>query len=116
MSDYVPALAVLGLAVAVIAAVYAVHYLVTVARRPLDALPFLSGTVPAEHAVSRYHVRWYAVTMLFLAFDIEMLFMYPWTLVVATKGVPAVGEMYVFLGALLIGVVYAWREGALRWA
>lgn len=115
MTDYVPALAVVGLAVAVVAGVYAVHLLVTVARRPLVAAPFLSGAAPSEHAVSRYHVRWYTVTMLFLAFDIEMLFMYPWTLVVAVEGVPAVGEMYVFLGALFVGVVYAWREGALRW-
>lgn len=115
MGDYVPALAVLGLAVAVVAAVYAVHMLVTVARRPLAAAPFGSGIPPLEHAVSRYHVRWYAVTMLFLAFDIEMLFMYPWTLVVEAEGVPAVGEMYVFLGALFVGVIYAWREGALRW-
>lgn len=115
MSDYIPALAVLGLAVAAVVGIYAVHLLITVARRPLVAEPFLSGVMPREHALSRYHVRWYAVTMLFLAFDIEMLFMYPWTLVVAVEGVPAVAEMYVFLGALLVGVVYAWREGALRW-
>lgn len=116
MSEYVPALAVLGLAAALAAGVYAVHILVAVARRPLSADPFLSGLPPREHALSRHHVRWYAVTMVFLAFDIEMLFMYPWTLVVAAEGVPAVGEMYVFLGALLVGVAYAWREGALRWA
>ena len=58
----------------------------------------------------------YAVyALIFLAFDMEMIFMYPWTLVVADMGAKAVVEMFLFLGILLVGVVYAWREGALRW-
>jgi NADH-quinone oxidoreductase subunit A len=60
-------------------------------------------------------VRWYAVTLIFLAFDMEMVFMYPWALVVTKVGVTAVVEMFVFLGLLIVGVVYAWREGAFRW-
>ena len=79
------------------------------------ALPFESGSVPSQHAVSRYHVRWYAVTVLFLAFDMEMIFMYPWAVVVAQLGAGAVVEMFGFLGLLLVGVIYVWREGALRW-
>jgi len=79
-------------------------------------LPFLSGAMPREHALSRYHARWYAATLLFLAFDIEMLFMYPWSTVVVTEGLSAVFEMFLFLGVLLVGVFWAWREGALRWA
>jgi NADH-quinone oxidoreductase subunit A len=54
--------------------------------------------------------------MVFLAFDMEMVFMYPWALVVASVGVKAVVEMFAFLVLLLVGVLYAWREGALRWA
>ncbi len=53
--------------------------------------------------------------MLFLAFDVEMLFMYPWAVVVAEEGAGAVLEMFLFLGALLVAVFWAWREGALRW-
>ncbi|MQA83942.1 MAG: NADH-quinone oxidoreductase subunit A [Streptosporangiales bacterium] len=78
--------------------------------------PYLSGLRPREHAVSRYHVRWYAVTVIFLAFDMEMVFMYPWAVVFAEVGVPALVEMFVFLFLLMVGVTYAWREGALRWA
>jgi NADH-quinone oxidoreductase subunit A len=70
---------------------------------------------PREHAMSRFHVRWYAVTMVFLAFDMEMVFMYPWVLVVRTVGPKAITEMFLFLAILMVGVVYAWREGALRW-
>ena len=84
-------------------------------RRPLEALPFESGNAPQQHAVSRFHVRWYSVTLLFLAFDMEMVFMYPWALVVLEVGASAVVEMFGFLAVLLVGVVYVWREGALRW-
>jgi NADH-quinone oxidoreductase subunit A len=108
---YVLALAVLLLA----GAAYGVAALVRVGRTVTNARPFLSGHEPVEHALSRYHVRWYTVTMLFLAFDMEMVFMYPWTLVVASMGTAAVVEMFVFLAILFAGVVYAWREGALRW-
>ncbi|OEV04237.1 NADH-quinone oxidoreductase subunit A [Streptomyces oceani] len=83
---------------------------------PADGcLPHLGGLPPAEHALSRFHVRWYTVTMVFLAFDMEMIFMYPWTLVVPVMGTSSVVEMFLFLAILLSGVVYAWREGALRW-
>lgn len=109
-----PVLTLLGLVVAGVAAVYAAG-LLAVARAPLRAGPFLSGMAPAEHAVSRFHVRWYAITMVFLAFDMEMVFMFPWALVVAAVGTKAVVEMFAFLALLLVGVVYAWREGALRW-
>ena len=78
-------------------------------------LPYLSGFPPAAHALSRYHVRWYPLTLLFLAFDVEMLFMYPWAVVVAEVGASAVIEMFVFLALLMAGVVWAYREGALRW-
>lgn len=93
-----------------------VHRWTAVATTPLRGAPFLGGSLPAEHAVSRFHVRWYPLAVLFLAFDVEMLFMYPWALVVATSGVEAVVEMFAFLGLLMAGVLYAWREGALQWA
>ncbi|GAA1823250.1 NADH-quinone oxidoreductase subunit A [Actinomadura chokoriensis] len=114
MPPYAVVLSVLGLVAALIAAVYAVSF--AVAPRAFESGPFLSGARPAEHALSRFHVRWYAVSMVFLAFDMEMVFMYPWALVVASIGVKAVVEMFAFLVLLLVGVLYAWREGALRWA
>ncbi|WP_199516710.1 NADH-quinone oxidoreductase subunit A [Nucisporomicrobium flavum] len=106
----------LALAAGGIAGLYLVHQVTAVAADPLRASPFVSGSPPAQHAMSRFHVRWYTVTLLFLAFDVEMLFMYPWALVVADKGAGAIVEMFAFLGVLMAGVVYAWREGALRWS
>jgi len=99
----------------VVLAAYGANAALAVARAP-GVLPFESGTPPQQHAVSRYHARWYAVTVLFLAFDMEMVFMYPWAVVVADVGAGAVIEMFGFLAVLMVGVVYVWREGALRWS
>lgn len=101
--------------VILIVGAYALHRLTAVAPSALLSLPFQSGWQPEEHALSRYHVRWYPATLVFLAFDVEMLFMYPWAVVVVEKGVSAVVEMFVFLAALFVAVAWAWREGALRW-
>ncbi|MEZ5099010.1 MAG: NADH-quinone oxidoreductase subunit A [Thermoleophilia bacterium] len=111
----VRALELLGLVLLALGGCYAAGSLVAVARAPWRGSAFVSGREPAEHAFSRYHVRWYPVTMVFLAFDMEMLFMYPWVRVVSEVGTSAVVEMFVFLGILLAGVTYAWREGAFRW-
>lgn len=113
--EFVPALLLLTAAVAGVSLVYGWSFLVRQAPGVVTVEPFLSGVAPAEHAVSRYHVRWYTITMIFLAFDMEMVFMYPWAVVVAQIGPKAVIEMFGFLAVLVVGVVYAWREGAFRW-
>jgi NADH-quinone oxidoreductase subunit A len=115
VTDYLGLMSMLLVALAVVGGAHAVHRVTAVAPRPVAALPFLSGWDPSEHALSRFHVRWYPATLLFLAFDVEMLFMYPWAVVVAQVGASAVVEMFLFLGVLLLAVVWAWREGALRW-
>lgn len=115
MGQFVPVLVVLALAAASVLLVSEIARGVAVAAPVDQVLPFAGGLPPTEHAFSRFHVRWYSVTMVFLAFDMEMLFMYPWTLVVSAVGAPAVVEMFLFLGILLAGVLYAWREGAFRW-
>lgn len=114
MEPWVAVLALLGLLAAGVLGVYAVS-LIVAPRGVLSVGPFLSGGRPEEHALSRFHVRWYAVTLVFLAFDMEMVFMYPWAIVVAEVGTLALVEMFIFLGLLMVGVVYAWREGAFRW-
>lgn len=116
MAEFGPAFALLGVVVVAVLSCYGLARMTAVARPVVEIVPFSGGLPPVEHALSRFHVRWYAVTMVFLAFDMEMIFMYPWTLVVSRVGPAAVIEMFLFLAILLAGVVYAWREGALRWA
>ncbi|MBC9729223.1 NADH-quinone oxidoreductase subunit A [Streptomyces sp. TRM68367] len=115
MSGFAAALSLFGVVLLAVAALYGAARVGRVSSEPLTAVPFGSGLEPGEHAVSRFHVRWYAVTMLFLAFDMEMVFMYPWTRIISAMGPSAVIEMFTFLAILVAGVVYAWREGALRW-
>lgn len=114
MHTYVAMLGLLALLALVVATLSLLRTRTALPGAVIGA-PFPVGGRPREHAVSRFHVRWYAVTMVFLAFDMEMVFMFPWALVVASVGPRAVIEMFAFLALLVVGVVYAWREGALRW-
>jgi NADH:ubiquinone oxidoreductase subunit 3 (subunit A) len=115
VSVFLGAAVVFLLGVAGVVVAYGVHRWTAVAPSTLTSLPFASGWRPPEHALSRFHARYYPMTLLFLAFDVEMLYMYPWATVVARVGVSAVVEMFVFLAVLMVGVLWAWREGALRW-
>ncbi|MBN1238112.1 MAG: NADH-quinone oxidoreductase subunit A [Gammaproteobacteria bacterium] len=78
-------------------------------------IPFLGGGAPRTHAWQRYHVRYYPMTLLLLAFEMEMMFMYPWAVVYVEQGVKALSEMGMFLAILSIGILYGWREGVFRW-
>ena len=115
MSAYLSLAAMLGLAVGGVLLAYLLHRRTAVAPGAVASLSFLSGWRPAEHALSRFEARYYPMTLLFLAFDVEMLYMYPWATVVASIGTSAIVEMFVLLGVLMTGVLWAWREGALRW-
>lgn len=106
----------LSVACAGVAGMFGLHRLTAITPDALRSLPFQSGWPPQEHALSRYHARWYVATLIFLPFDVEMLFMYPWAVVVAKMGISAIIEMFLFLGVLFVAVVWAWREGGLRWA
>jgi NADH-quinone oxidoreductase subunit A len=77
--------------------------------------PVLGGHEPGTHAWQRYHVRFYSMTLLFIAFEMEMMFMYPWAVVYVAEGVKAIMEMGMFLAILSIGIIYGWREGIFRW-
>ncbi len=77
--------------------------------------PWLGGSEPETHAWQRFHVRYYSMALLFVAFEMEMIFMYPWAVVYVAEGGKALMEMGMFLVILAIGIVYAWREGIFRW-
>ena len=64
----------------------------------------------------RFHVRYYSFALLFIAFDMEMAYMYPWAAVFRSLGVVAFAEIGFFLTVLGLGILYAWREGALDWS
>jgi len=77
--------------------------------------PYESGIVPMGPGTRRMPVRFYLIAVLFILFDIEVIFFLPWAVVFRQLGVFGLLEMAVFIGILLIGYVYAWKKGALEW-
>ncbi len=78
--------------------------------------PYECGEVPIGEPWVQFHIRYYVFALLFVIFDIETVFLYPWALVFKKLGLFALVEMVIFLAILAAGLVYAWRKGALRWA
>jgi len=77
--------------------------------------PYECGFDPFESARIPFDVRYYLIAILFILFDLEIAFLFPWAVVFHTIGLPAVGAMAIFLGLLLIGFIYEWKKGALEW-
>jgi NADH-quinone oxidoreductase subunit A len=86
-------------------------------RRPTDEKlsTYESGMEPVRTARERFSVKFYLVAMLFIIFDIEIVFMYPWAVKFRELGTFGFVEMLVFIGILLVGYVYILKKGALRW-
>jgi NADH-quinone oxidoreductase subunit A len=77
--------------------------------------PYECGIEPRTDARDRYSIRYYLVAMLFVIFDVETVFMFPWAVIVDKLALFGLIEMIVFLLILVVGYFYAWREGALEW-
>jgi len=86
-------------------------------RRPSKrkSAPYESGMVPYGPGTRRLSVRYYLVAVLFILFDIETVFFLPWAVVFRQLGIFGLIEMLIFIGVLIIGLVYAWKKGALEW-
>ncbi len=78
--------------------------------------PYECGIEPETDARDRYSIRYYLVAMLFVIFDVETVFMFPWAVILDRLALFGLIEMIVFLFILVVGYVYAWRKGALEWA
>jgi NADH-quinone oxidoreductase subunit A len=82
---------------------------------PEKLSPYECGFNAFEDARMRFDVRYYLIAILFIVFDLEIAFVYPWALVFRELGVFGLIEMGIFLGLLLIGFIYVWKKGALEW-
>ncbi len=78
-------------------------------------IPYESGMLPTGPARRRLSVKFYLVAVLFILFDIEVVFMYPWAVTFRELGIPGLVEMGIFVLVLLLGLFYLWRRGALEW-
>jgi NADH-quinone oxidoreductase subunit A len=116
LSDFAPILVFLAVCVAFGAGVQALSSWLGPRRsNPAKDLPYECGIVPVETARRRFSVSFYVTAMLFIIFDVESIFLLPWATIVRQLKVFGIVEMGIFIATLLIGLVYIWRKGALRW-
>ena len=78
-------------------------------------MPYECGITPFDNARGRYTVRFYIVAILFVVFDVETIFLFPWAVKFKALGVYGLVEMMVFLGILIVGYIWIWKKGALEW-
>ncbi len=115
-SNYLPILVFFFIALAFGVVTIVAGYLV----RPKNTYdqkltPYESGILPETDARQRFPLRYYLIAMLFVLFDIEMVFLYPWAVSFNQLGLFALVEMILFLTILFVGYFYAWKKGALEW-
>ena len=82
---------------------------------PIKVEPYECGIAPIGDARDRYSIRYYLIAMLFVIFDVETVFMFPWAVALDRLALFGLIEMLVFLFILVVGYFYAWKTGALEW-
>lgn len=82
---------------------------------PVKESVYECGMVPVGNALVRYNVRYYLFGLLFVIFDVEAVFLYPWAVAYRQLGLYAFVEAVIFIAILLVGYLYAWRKGAMEW-
>lgn len=116
MDAYLAILVFVLVAIAFAVGTLGVAWLVRPARyHSVKLEPYECGIEPLTDARGRYSVRYYLVAMLFVIFDVETVFLFPWAVIMDRLLLFGLIEALVFLFILIVGYVYAWRTGALEW-
>jgi len=116
LQNYLPILVFLGVGLMVGAVMITIGFVLGT-RRPDDEKlsPYECGFEAFEDARMKFDVRYYLVAILFIIFDLEIAFLFPWAVVLEKIGMVGFWAMVVFLGILVIGFIYEWKKGALEW-
>jgi len=122
LESYVPLLILIALVVVSAVAIVVLSHLFSATRpTPVKHEPYESGMPPLGSARERFDVKFYLVAVLFIVFDIEVVFMMPWAVAFRQLDILGLGmlgallEMTVFVVVLAVGFVYLWKRGALEW-
>jgi NADH-quinone oxidoreductase subunit A len=124
LSTYYPVFLYLAVILAFAAGNLVLTHLIGPRRQtPVKLMPYESGMHPVGNARQRFDVKFYLIAILFLVFDVELLFLYPWAVVAyrdpallpAALSWPVFWEILVFIATLVVAYVYAWRKGVFRW-
>ena len=96
---------------------FAASYMLSPKKRStLKDMPYECGIPPAPYSWSQLHMRYYIFAILFLIFDVEAVFLFPWALVFLTSIDAVFYEMLIFIGILFFGIIYSWKKGVLQWS
>jgi NADH-quinone oxidoreductase subunit A len=116
LTDYLPLLIIIAFAI-VLGSLVVVIGTIFGPRRPTEkkAMPYESGMVPYGQGSRRMNVRYYLIAVLFILFDIEVVFFLPWAVSFRILGLPGLGLILIFVVILEVAHLYAWKKGALEW-
>ncbi len=116
MNEYLP-LALLAVVVGIVVVAMPVATALVGKRRPSERknMPYECGIAPFEEAAGPVSIKFGVTAMLFLLFDVEVIFLYPWAASFGKLGLFALAEMFLFIAILVVGYLYAWRRGAFEW-
>ena len=116
LSQYLPILIFLGLATILGLALFTLGWVLGPRRPDPEKLsPYECGFEAFEDSRMRFDVRYYLVAILFIVFDLEIAFLFPWAVALARIGAFGLLAMGIFLGILVVGFIYEWKKGALEW-
>jgi NADH-quinone oxidoreductase subunit A len=114
--EYLPILVFIGIALALALVMVAASYIVARQRPDSEKVSaYECGFEAFDDSRGRFDVRFYLVAILFIIFDLEVAFLFPWAVALGDIGVFGFWSMVVFLGLLTIGFIYEWKRGALEW-
>ncbi|MBI5406362.1 MAG: NADH-quinone oxidoreductase subunit A [Nitrospirae bacterium] len=114
---YLPVLLIAGFVIFMASMVFLINFLVSPKNPTREKLlPWECGMEPIGNAdAGHFKVHFFIVAILFIVFDVETLFLFPWAVVLRDIGMFAFIEMFIFIAILVIGFIYAWKKGALEW-
>ena len=118
LSDYLPILVLIIVATGLAGLIVLISILFGPRRRannPKKLVPYESGMRAIGQGQRRFPVRYYLIAVIFILFDIEVIFFYPWAVAFRQLGVFAFVEMMIFVAILLAGYIWIWKKGALDW-
>lgn len=116
LTEYLPVILFLGVAGGLSLVIIAFSNLVTLKRGDDEKTSqYECGFEPFSEARNKFDVRFYLVAILFIIFDLEVAFLFPWAITLGKTGIFGFWSMMIFLGVLTIGFIYEWKKGALEW-
>ena len=114
--EYLPILIFIGISGAIATALLVAPFLLAPSKPDPEKLSaYECGFNAFDDARMKFDVRFYLVAILFIIFDLEVAFLFPWAITLGTIGVFGFWSMVVFLGVLTVGFIYEWKKGALEW-